>query len=60
MGIFPDPAALQAPSAALNSYRLTAVDNLLDRSALNYRDHREVLDNIPPRRQGDSLQIYFW
>jgi tryptophan 6-halogenase len=60
MGIFPDPAALQAPSAAQNSYRLTAVDNLLDRSALNYRDHREVLDNIPPRRQGDSLQIYFW
>jgi hypothetical protein len=51
---------LQAPSAAQNSYRLTAVDNLLDRSALNYRDHREVLDNIPPRRQGDSLQIYFW
>jgi len=60
MGIFPDPAALQAPSAAQNSYRLTAVDNLLDRSALNYRGHREVLDNIPPRRKSDSLQIYFW
>jgi tryptophan 6-halogenase len=60
MGIFPDPAALQAPSAAQNSYRLTAVDNLLDRSALNYRGHREVLDDIPLRRKSDSLQIYFW
>jgi 2-polyprenyl-6-methoxyphenol hydroxylase-like FAD-dependent oxidoreductase len=60
MGIFPDAATLQAPAAAENTYRLTAVDNLLDRSELNYRDHREVLRNIPPRRTTDSLQIYFW
>jgi hypothetical protein len=60
MGIFPDAATLHAPAAAENAYRLTAIDNLLDRSELNYRDHREVLENIPPRRQGDSLQIYFW
>jgi 2-polyprenyl-6-methoxyphenol hydroxylase-like FAD-dependent oxidoreductase len=60
MGIFPDAATLQAPAAAENTYRLTAVDNLLDRSELNYRDHREVLQNIPPRRTTDSLQIYFW
>jgi hypothetical protein len=30
------------------------------RSARNYRDHREVLANIPPRRMGESLQVYFW
>src|SRR5712672_2986837 len=60
MGIFPDAATLHAPKGEENSYRLTAVDNLLDRSELNYRDHREVLQNIPPRRTTDSLQIYFW
>jgi tryptophan 6-halogenase len=60
MGIFPDRAALHAPKAAENAYRLTEIDNLLDRSELNYRDHREVLENIPPRRRGDSLQVYFW
>jgi 2-polyprenyl-6-methoxyphenol hydroxylase-like FAD-dependent oxidoreductase len=60
MGIFPDAAALHAPNRSENPYRLSDIDNLLDRSALNYRDHREVLENIPPRRQSDSLQVYFW
>jgi hypothetical protein len=60
MGIFPDLAALHAPQGKENTYRLTDIDNLLDRSALNYRDHREVLENIPPRRTNDSLQVYFW
>jgi len=60
MGIFPDAATLHTPVARENAYRLTAIDNLLDRSELNYRDHREVLQNIPPRRTTDSLQIYFW
>jgi hypothetical protein len=60
MGIFPDAATLHAPKGRENTYRLTAIDNLLERSALNYRSHREVLGNIPPRRSSDSLQIYFW
>jgi hypothetical protein len=60
MGIFPDAAALHEPNGTENSYRMTAIDNLLDRSAQNYRDHRQVLENIPPRRMGDSLQLYFW
>jgi tryptophan 6-halogenase len=60
MGIFPDPAALHAPDARENAYRLTDIDNLLDRGELNYRDHREVLENIPPCRASDSLQVYFW
>ena len=60
MGIFPDAAALHEPNGTENSYRMTAIDNLLDRSAQNYRDHRQVLENIPPRRIGDSLQLYFW
>jgi hypothetical protein len=60
MGIFPDASTLHAPVPTENTYRLTAIDNLLDRSEVNYRDHREVLRKIPPRRKTDSLQIYFW
>jgi hypothetical protein len=36
------------------------IDNLLDRSVANYRDHREALENIAPRRSEASLQVYFW
>ena len=60
MGIFPAPQTLRAPQSSENVYRLSDIDNLLDRSALNYRDHREVLRDIPPRRTGDSLQVYLW
>jgi hypothetical protein len=60
MGIFPDPTTLRAPQGKEAVYRMTDIDNLLDRSAQNYRDHREVLANIPPRRASDSLQVYFW
>jgi len=60
MGIFPDPRALRAPQGKEDVYRMSDIDNLLDRSELNYRDHRDVLANIPPRNQHDSLQVYFW
>ena len=60
MGIFPDRGTLHAPQGKETKYRMGDIDNLLERSALNYRDHREVLENIPPRRRGDSLQVYFW
>jgi tryptophan 6-halogenase len=60
MGIFPDPRALRAPQGKEDVYRMSDIDNLLDRSELNYRDHREVLANIPPRSKNDSLQVYFW
>jgi hypothetical protein len=36
------------------------IDNLLQRSALNFRAQREVLANIPKRSEERSLQIYFW
>ena len=60
MGIFPDPSTLRPPTPKEDAYRMTDIDNLLDRSAQNYRDHREVLASIPPRRTSDSLQVYFW
>ena len=39
---------------------MAEIDNLIERSAANYRDHSEVLAHIPPRRKDDSLQVYFW
>jgi hypothetical protein len=60
MGIFPDASDLHAPIAAEGAYGIAEIDNLLERSAGNYRDHREVLANIPPRRKGQTLQVYFW
>jgi hypothetical protein len=60
MGIFPDQHTLRAPTSGDPIYSLTAIDDLLERSSLNYRNHRDELENIPRRRQGDSLQIYFW
>jgi glycine/D-amino acid oxidase-like deaminating enzyme len=60
MGIFPEPQDLRPPSAAESRYRLAEIDNLLARSAQNFRDHREVLAAIPPRRDEESLQIYLW
>src|SRR5580700_4934042 len=59
MGIFPDRDNLRPPRAEEKTFGIAEIDNLLDRSELNYRDHREVLDNIPPRRTNDSLQVYF-
>jgi hypothetical protein len=59
MGIFPDRRSLRSPTAAEARYSLAAIDDLLERSAANYRDHRAVLEDIPPRRTG-ALQVYLW
>src|SRR5271155_863230 len=60
MGIFPDPQQLREPTPAEGRYNMAEIDNLLDRSVANFRDHRAVLAAIPPRRSEDSLQAYFW
>ena len=60
MGIFPDREALRPPQGAEARFRIAEIDDLLDRSAANYPDHREVLQNIPPRPKRESLQAYFW
>ena len=59
MGIFPDQRSLRAPSGSVDRDLMKGIDDLLERSASNYRDHRTVLENIPPRRS-DSLQFYLW
>lgn len=60
MGIFPDPDSLRPPAPQEARYSMTEIDNLLERSVVNYPDHRDALARIAPRRSDDSLQIYFW
>jgi len=60
MGIFPEPARLRAPTPRESRYKMTEIDDLLQRSALNFRRHRDVLADLPPKRREDSLQIYLW
>ena len=60
MGIFPDRDQLSAPTASGNHYNLAEVDNLLERSALNFRPQKDVLKDIPRKKKEGSLQIYFW
>jgi hypothetical protein len=59
MGIFPEKERLRAPNGD-DRYKMTEIDNLLTRSLMNFRDQREVLEDIPPKVKEESLQIYFW
>ncbi len=60
MGIFPDAGQLRPPSRAESKYNLAEIDNLFERSAVNYRPHREVLRAIPPRNADETLHVYLW
>ncbi len=60
MGIFPDASSLRDPAPNEAPYKMSQIDNLLQRAALNFRKHRDVLGEIPPKPQDDSLQLYFW
>ena len=58
MGCF--PPKLRAPTANEGRYDLEEIDNLLERSALNFRPQRELVKSIPPKVREKSLQVYFW
>jgi hypothetical protein len=60
MGIFPDPSDLRLATPPENRYSMEEIDNLLQRSALNFRSQRDVLTNIPKKVEERALQIYFW
>jgi hypothetical protein len=60
MGIFPDPKDLRPASAPENRYSMEEIDNLLQRSAQNFKSQRDVLMKIPKKVEEQSLQIYFW
>ncbi len=59
MGLFPAQRDLR-PAPAGRAYDMAEIDNLLERSALNFRDQREVLGDIPKKRKESAMQIYFW
>ena len=60
VGLFPDDANLRAPTAVEGQYDLAGIDNLLERSADNFPDHRACLADIPPKIVERSLQMYQW
>jgi hypothetical protein len=60
MGIFPDASNLRPPTAQEARYSLAEIDNLLERSSVNYPDHADALARMAPRRTDPALQIYFW
>ena len=58
MGCF--PPALRAPANGEDRYDVAEIDNLLDRSLLNFRPQKELVRSIPPKPREKALQIYFW
>lgn len=60
MGIFPDQKHLRVATAPENRYSMEEIDNLLQRSAQNFKSQRDVLMKIPKKVEERSLQIYFW
>jgi len=60
VGLFPDAASLRPPTAQEARHDLAAIDNLIERSALNFPDHRAYLADIAPKVVERSLQMYQW
>ena len=58
MGCF--PPRLRKPTAAEAHYDVDEIDNLLERSSMNFRPQKDVVKRIPPKAKEKSLQIYFW
>ena len=53
MGIFPDPEDLRPPTAREKQFSIAEIDNLLTRSAVNFRDQKEAArgDTAAARRR---------
>ncbi|HJW46016.1 MAG TPA: tryptophan 7-halogenase, partial [Lysobacter sp.] len=60
MGIFPDAQDLRLPTPKQAQHNLAALDNLIERSAMNYPDHRTLLQDIPVKVPEETLQLYLW
>jgi len=58
MGIFPDDLRPPRPDDAVHDLR--EIDDLLQRSALNFADHAALLADIPPRPASRPLSLYLW
>jgi tryptophan 6-halogenase len=60
MGIFPDLQDLRPATTDESRYDIAEIDNLLTRSVMNFREHKEVLQQIPKKIDEKALQVYFW
>lgn len=60
VGLFPDAGELRSPTRAETTYDMGEIDALIERSAMNFPDHREFLRSIPPISTKRSLQVYLW
>ncbi|KGI78917.1 tryptophan halogenase [Oleiagrimonas soli] len=60
MGLFPNAGQMRPATKEEARHDLAQIDNLIERSATNFPDHRELLQNIPLRSRENSLQAYFW
>lgn len=58
VGLFPD--GTRPPTRQEAKYDMAEIDTLLERSAMNFPDHREFLGAIPTKPKEPSLQVYFW
>jgi len=56
VGLFPAAAQLRPPTAAEARFSLPDIDRLIERSALNFPDHRDFLRSIPP----DVARLDLW
>ncbi|TAN08034.1 MAG: tryptophan 7-halogenase [Rhodanobacteraceae bacterium] len=59
VGLFPDDNETRPPTAQEAKYSLAEIDNLINRSAMNFPDHRAFLQAIEPKPE-KSLQVYFY
>ncbi|MGH8114460.1 MAG: tryptophan 7-halogenase [Rhodanobacteraceae bacterium] len=60
MGMFPDDRETRTPTQQEAKYDMAEIDSLIERGAMNFPDHREFLQAIPPKPRERSLQVYFW
>ena len=60
VGLFPENENLRAPTLQESQYDLDGLDQLLERSALNFPDQREFLGDIPAMVTDKTLQVYQW
>ncbi|MGH8182499.1 MAG: tryptophan halogenase family protein [Rhodanobacteraceae bacterium] len=59
VGLFPDESETRLPSAQEAKYSMAEIDNLIDRSAMNFPDHRAFLQAIEPKPE-KTLQVYLY
>ena len=60
VGLFPEAHDMRPPTPEEAQHDMDEIDNLIVRSAMNYPDHRQLLQDIPLKPTDPSLQVYLW